>query len=55
MEILRGEQSRILVEHTAEKTEYRFDTQLADVADHGDHVSAVTGVAGIGGDELSLP
>ncbi|TRW89296.1 FAD-dependent oxidoreductase [Mycolicibacterium sp. 018/SC-01/001] len=39
LEILRGELSRILVEHTPD-TEYRFDTQLADVTDHGDGVTA---------------
>lgn len=39
LEILRGELSRILVEHTPD-TEYRFDTQLCDVTDHGDRVTA---------------
>lgn len=34
LEILRGGLSRILVEHTAE-TEYRFDSQIADVSDDG--------------------
>jgi 2-polyprenyl-6-methoxyphenol hydroxylase-like FAD-dependent oxidoreductase len=41
LEILRGELSRILIEHTAEHTDYRFDTQIADVTDHGDHVTTV--------------
>lgn len=40
LEILRGELSRILVERTADRTDYLFGTQLADVTDHGDHVSA---------------
>ncbi|WP_245908974.1 FAD-dependent monooxygenase [Mycobacterium neglectum] len=40
LEILRGELSRILVEHTIEHTDYRFDTEIATVADHGDHVTA---------------
>ncbi|KMO70367.1 MAG: FAD-dependent monooxygenase [Mycolicibacterium rufum] len=40
LEILRGELSRILVERTADRTDYRFGTQLADVTDHGDHVTA---------------
>lgn len=40
LEILRGELSRILIEHTAGQTEYRFGTQIADVVDHGDHVAA---------------
>ncbi|MBX7448792.1 FAD-dependent monooxygenase [Mycolicibacterium sp. 3033] len=39
LEILRGELSRILVDHT-ERTDYRFDTQLTDVTDHGDRVTA---------------
>ncbi|MEH3132557.1 MAG: FAD-dependent monooxygenase [Mycolicibacterium neoaurum] len=38
LEILRGELSRILIEHTPD-TEYRFDSQIADVTDHGDGVS----------------
>ncbi|MDG4667141.1 FAD-dependent monooxygenase [Mycobacterium sp. 236(2023)] len=37
LEILRGELSRILIEHTPD-TDYRFGTQIADVADHEDHV-----------------
>ncbi|MGW0161837.1 FAD-dependent monooxygenase [Mycobacterium sp. NPDC003323] len=40
LEILRGELSRILVEHTAD-TEYRFGTQIADVGDRGDRVTVV--------------
>ena len=35
LEVLRGELSRILIE----RTDYRFNTQIADVTDHGDHVS----------------
>ncbi len=38
LEILRGELSRILIERTRDTTEYRFDTQITDLADHGDHV-----------------
>jgi 2-polyprenyl-6-methoxyphenol hydroxylase-like FAD-dependent oxidoreductase len=41
LEILRGELSRILIEHTRDTTEYRFDTQIADLTDHGDLVTAV--------------
>ncbi len=41
LEILRGELSRILIEHTRDTTEYRFDTHIADLTDHGDHVTAV--------------
>jgi 2-polyprenyl-6-methoxyphenol hydroxylase-like FAD-dependent oxidoreductase len=41
LEILRGELSRILIEHTCDSTEYRFDTQIAALTDHGDHVTAV--------------
>ncbi len=40
LEILRGELSRILIERTVDRTEYRFDAQLADVVDHGDHVTS---------------
>ena len=40
LEILRGELSRILVERTADRTDYRFGAQLADVTDHGDQVTA---------------
>ena len=39
LEILRGELSRILLEHTREHTDYRFGTQIADLTDHGDHVT----------------
>jgi 2-polyprenyl-6-methoxyphenol hydroxylase-like FAD-dependent oxidoreductase len=39
LEILRGELSRILIEHTAERTDYRFNTQITDVTDHGDGIS----------------
>lgn len=39
LEILRGELSRILIEHTAGHTDYRFGTQIDDVTDHVDHVS----------------
>ena len=41
LEILRGELSRILIDHSAAATEYLFDTQITDVTDHGDHVCAV--------------
>ncbi|ORW24356.1 FAD-dependent monooxygenase [Mycobacterium palustre] len=40
LEILRGEMSRILVEHTRDRTDYRFATQISDLIDHGDHVTA---------------
>ena len=40
LEILRGELSRVLIEHTRDSTEYRFNTQIAGLTDHGDHVSA---------------
>jgi 2-polyprenyl-6-methoxyphenol hydroxylase-like FAD-dependent oxidoreductase len=39
LEILRGELSRILIEHTRDTTEYRFNTRIADLTDDGDHVS----------------
>ena len=39
LEILRGELSRILIERTIERTDYRFSTQIVDVTDHGDHVT----------------
>jgi 2-polyprenyl-6-methoxyphenol hydroxylase-like FAD-dependent oxidoreductase len=39
LEILRGELSRILIAHTRDSTEYRFDTQLANLTDHGDRVT----------------
>ncbi|MGK2869915.1 MAG: FAD-dependent monooxygenase [Mycobacterium sp.] len=38
LEILRGELSRILIEH-ADSTDFRFGTQIADVVDHGDRVT----------------
>jgi 2-polyprenyl-6-methoxyphenol hydroxylase-like FAD-dependent oxidoreductase len=38
LEILRGELSRILIEHTTEATDYRFDSRIADVTDHGESV-----------------
>ncbi|MDO3634506.1 FAD-dependent monooxygenase [Mycolicibacterium arseniciresistens] len=41
LEILRGELSRILIEHTEETTDYLFDTRIADVTDHGSHVTAM--------------
>ncbi|NVN51734.1 FAD-dependent monooxygenase [Mycolicibacterium hippocampi] len=41
VEILRGELSRILIEHTCNSTEYRFDTQIVDLTDRGD-VTTVT-------------
>jgi 2-polyprenyl-6-methoxyphenol hydroxylase-like FAD-dependent oxidoreductase len=41
LEILRGELSRILIEHTRDTTEYRFDTQIRSLSDDGDHVTAV--------------
>ncbi|CAN5354540.1 FAD-dependent monooxygenase [soil metagenome] len=37
-EILRGELSRILIEHSQERTDYRFNTQIADLTDRGDRV-----------------
>jgi len=39
LEILRGELSRIFIEHTRAGTDYRFDSRIADVTDHGDHVA----------------
>lgn len=39
LEILRGELSRILIEHTREHTDYRFGTQMTGLTDHGDHVT----------------
>lgn len=39
VEILRGELSRILVDRTIDRVDYRFDTQLADVASEDDHVA----------------
>lgn len=38
-EILRGELSRILIEHGRGATDYRFDTRIADLTDHGDRVT----------------
>jgi 2-polyprenyl-6-methoxyphenol hydroxylase-like FAD-dependent oxidoreductase len=38
-EILRGELSRILIEHSRTNTDYRFDTQIADLTHHGDHTT----------------
>ncbi|WP_264069016.1 FAD-dependent monooxygenase [Mycolicibacterium komossense] len=38
-EVLRGELSRILIEHSHEHTDYRFNTQIADLTDHDDHVT----------------
>ena len=38
-EILRGELSRILIDHSRHSTEYRFDTRISDLTDHGDHVT----------------
>jgi 2-polyprenyl-6-methoxyphenol hydroxylase-like FAD-dependent oxidoreductase len=40
LEILRGELSRILIEHTRDSTEYRFNTQIAGLTDDGDHIWA---------------
>ena len=37
LEILRGELSRILIEHTRDRTDYRFDSEIADLTDQGDH------------------
>jgi len=39
LEILRGELSRILIAHTRDSTDYRFDTQITDLTDHGDRVT----------------
>lgn len=41
LEILRGELSRILIEHTEASTDYLFGTRIADVRDHGGHVTAM--------------
>jgi 2-polyprenyl-6-methoxyphenol hydroxylase-like FAD-dependent oxidoreductase len=38
-EILRGELSRILIEHSRDTTDYRFDTRISDLSDDGDRVS----------------
>lgn len=40
LEILRGELSRILIEHTRDSTDYRFDTQLCGLTEHDDHITA---------------
>ncbi|MHC1561908.1 FAD-dependent monooxygenase [Actinomycetospora sp. C-140] len=40
MEVLRGELSRLLHERTADAADYRFGTQIRDLADHGDRVTA---------------
>ena len=39
LEILRGELSRILIEHGRDHTDYRFDSQITDLTDHGDGVT----------------
>ncbi len=41
LEILRGELARILLEHTRDTTEYRFETQIASLAEHCDRISVV--------------
>jgi 2-polyprenyl-6-methoxyphenol hydroxylase-like FAD-dependent oxidoreductase len=41
LEILRGELARILIEHTRDTSDYRFDTQIRSLTDHSDHVSAI--------------
>lgn len=41
LEILRGELSRILIEHSADRVDYRFGVQIADVTDHGDRVAVL--------------
>ncbi|WP_445167732.1 FAD-dependent monooxygenase [Mycolicibacterium sp. Dal123E01] len=38
-EILRGELSRILIERTGDRSDYLFDSEIADLADHGDRVT----------------
>ena len=38
-EILRGELSRILIDHGRATTDYRFDNRVADLTDHGDRVT----------------
>ncbi|ALE84073.1 FAD-dependent monooxygenase [Pseudonocardia sp. HH130629-09] len=40
LEILRGELSRVLYEHTRGSTDYRFDTQITGLDDRGDRVTA---------------
>jgi 2-polyprenyl-6-methoxyphenol hydroxylase-like FAD-dependent oxidoreductase len=55
LEILRGELSRIFIEHTRERTVYRFDSRIADVTDHGDHVAvALEDGATLDGDLLVI-
>ena len=39
LEILRGELSRIFIEHSSERTDYRFNARIAGVTDHDDHVA----------------
>jgi 2-polyprenyl-6-methoxyphenol hydroxylase-like FAD-dependent oxidoreductase len=39
LEILRGELSRILIEHTRATTDYRFDSEITDLTDNGDRVA----------------
>ncbi|MCV7419502.1 FAD-dependent monooxygenase [Mycobacterium yunnanensis] len=39
LEILRGELSRILIERTADRADYRFGTEITAVTDHGDGVT----------------
>ncbi|WP_273735284.1 FAD-dependent monooxygenase [Mycolicibacterium septicum] len=39
LEILRGELSRIVIDHSRPNTDYRFGTQITDLTDHGDGVS----------------
>lgn len=39
LEILRGELSRILIERTIERTDYRFNEQITDVIDHDNRVT----------------
>lgn len=41
LEILRGELSRILIDHSAARVDYRFGTQITDVTDHGDRVTVM--------------
>jgi 2-polyprenyl-6-methoxyphenol hydroxylase-like FAD-dependent oxidoreductase len=40
LEILRGEMARILYEHTAADTDYRFGEEIAELTDADDHVTA---------------
>jgi 2-polyprenyl-6-methoxyphenol hydroxylase-like FAD-dependent oxidoreductase len=39
LEILRGELSRILIEHSSDRVDYRFGAQIADAVDNGDRVT----------------